>query len=191
MCGSIDDCGPNACGNGNCVDKVNGHTCNCDAGHELMLQGNDSGCVAKECGTLSLEHGSVEPAKMLFGDVGVVTCLPGFTLSGGVKCGADADFVPVGSVCSPRSRGVPPREHRVLQKRCPSKAMSHTYDRGYNIGGLATLTREFTRTCQFDGSFSQTDVVCLPRPCGVLPLAHSASPFRCFCGVWAKCDVHL
>ena len=47
---------------------------------------------------------------MLFGDVGLVTCLPGFTLSGGVKCGADADFVPVGSlpVCSPRSCGVPP-----------------------------------------------------------------------------------
>ena len=77
-----------------------------------MLQENDSVCVAKECGTfsLSLEHGSVEPAKMLFGDVGLVTCLPGFTLSGGVKCGADADFVPVGSlpVCSPRSCGVPP-----------------------------------------------------------------------------------
>ena len=36
-------------------------------------------------------------------------CLLGFTLSGGVKCGADADFVPVEflSVCS-QSCGVPP-----------------------------------------------------------------------------------
>ena len=34
--GNIDDCEPNACGDGNCVDKVNGYTCNCDAGHELM-----------------------------------------------------------------------------------------------------------------------------------------------------------
>ena len=37
-------------------------------------------------GIFSLEHDSVEPAKMLFGDVGVVTCLSVFTLSGGVKC---------------------------------------------------------------------------------------------------------
>ena len=31
----------------------------------------------------------------------------------------------------------------------------YTCDRGYTVGGLATLTREFTRTCLFDGSFSQ------------------------------------
>ena len=37
-------------------------------------------------GIFSLEHDSVEPAKMLFGDVGVVTCLSVFTVSGGVKC---------------------------------------------------------------------------------------------------------
>ena len=29
---------------------------------------------------------------MLFGDVSLVTCLPGFTLSSGAKCGADAKF---------------------------------------------------------------------------------------------------
>ena len=46
---------------------------------------------------------------MSFGNVGLVTCLPGFTASGGVKCGVDADFVLVGSliVGSPRSCGVP------------------------------------------------------------------------------------
>ena len=30
---------------------------------------------------------------MLFGDVSVVTCLPGLPESGGVNCGVDADFV--------------------------------------------------------------------------------------------------
>ena len=54
--GNIDDCEPNACGDGHCVDKVNGYTCNCDAGHELMLQENDSVCVAKECGTFPLSR---------------------------------------------------------------------------------------------------------------------------------------
>ena len=43
--------------------------------------------------SLSLEHGSVEPMRMSFGDVVVVTCLSVFAVSGGVKCGVDADFV--------------------------------------------------------------------------------------------------
>ena len=43
------DCGPDACGNGNCVDKVNGYTCDCDEDYELMLHVNGSVTVAKEC----------------------------------------------------------------------------------------------------------------------------------------------
>ena len=34
--------------------------------------------------------------------------------------------------------------------------MTYTCDRGYTVGGLATLTSKFTRICLFDGSFSQT-----------------------------------
>ena len=56
MFGDIDDCEPNECGDDNCVNKVNCYTCNCDAGHELMLQENDLVCVAKECGTFSLSR---------------------------------------------------------------------------------------------------------------------------------------
>ena len=102
---------------------------------------------------------------MLFGDVGLVTCLPGFTLSSGVKCGADADFVPVGSlpVCSPRSCGVPPEvsgASRSAEEVLFQGHATYTCDRGYIVGG----------------SFSQADVVCLPRPCGGPPLAQSASP---------------
>ena len=33
----MDDCGLNACGNGNCVDKVNGYMCDCDEDYELMF----------------------------------------------------------------------------------------------------------------------------------------------------------
>ena len=53
VCGIIDYCGPNACRNGNCVDKVNGHTCDCDEDYELMLHVNGSVRVAKECGIFS------------------------------------------------------------------------------------------------------------------------------------------
>ena len=37
----------NACRTGDCVDKVNGCTCDCDEDHELMLQVNGSACVAR------------------------------------------------------------------------------------------------------------------------------------------------
>ena len=47
MCKLIDDCGLNACRTGECVDKVNGYTCDCDGDHELMLQVNRSACVAR------------------------------------------------------------------------------------------------------------------------------------------------
>ena len=53
--------------------------------------------------------------------------------------------------------------------------VTYTCDPEYFIGAFATLIREFTRTCLFDVSFFQIDVVCLPRPCGAPPLAHSAS----------------
>ena len=46
---------------------------------------------------------------MFFRNVGLVTSLLGFALSSGLKCGADADFVPVGSLpVRSRSFGVPP-----------------------------------------------------------------------------------
>ena len=48
MCGMIDDCGPDACRNENCVDEVNGYTCDCDEDHELMLQVDGPVCVANE-----------------------------------------------------------------------------------------------------------------------------------------------
>jgi len=53
--------------------------------------------------------------------------------------------------------------------------VKYTCDRGHTVGGLATLTTEFTRTCLSDGSFSQSGLVCLPKPCGVPPHAFSAS----------------
>ena len=123
------DKNPNACRDGNSVDKVNGYTCNCDAGHELMLQENGSVCVAKEM------RDFFSLAQWFSGagenrDVGVKTCLPRFTLSGGVKRGADADFIPVGSlpVCS-RSCGVPPEVSEASRsaKEYSSRAMSHTH----------------------------------------------------------------
>ena len=49
VCGIIDDCGLDACRNGNSVDEVNGYTCDCDEDFELMFQVNGSVRVVKEC----------------------------------------------------------------------------------------------------------------------------------------------
>ena len=47
VCEIIDDGELNACRNGDCVDKVNFYTCDCDEDHELMLQISGSACVAR------------------------------------------------------------------------------------------------------------------------------------------------
>ena len=47
VCEIIDDRGLNACRTGDCVDKVNGYTCDCDENRKLMLQVNGSACVAR------------------------------------------------------------------------------------------------------------------------------------------------
>ena len=82
-----------------------------------MLQGHQLSAWPRNVG-LSLEHGSVEPLRMLFGDVGVVTCLRGFSVSGGVnKVRRGRRFVPVdffqwvhhevaASLCAHAHRGV-------------------------------------------------------------------------------------
>ena len=61
MCKGTLRTGPDARRNENCVDEVNGYTCDCDEEHELVLQVNGSVGAAKECEIFSLEHGSVEP----------------------------------------------------------------------------------------------------------------------------------
>ena len=53
MCGNVDDCGLGASRNENCVDEVNGYTCDCDEDFELMLQVSGSVCVAKGCENVS------------------------------------------------------------------------------------------------------------------------------------------
>ena len=82
------------------------------------------------------------------------------------------------SMCSPRSCIVPPEvpgASRSEKEVLFQGNVTQTYDTKHIIIAFASLTREFTRTCLFDVSFFQIDIVCHPRPCGAPPLAHSAS----------------
>ena len=113
----------------------------------------------------SLAHGSVEPTTMLFGDVGLVTSLPGFTLSSGVKCGADADLVPVGSlpVCSPRSCTVPPEVSGASRsaQRCFSRKMPHTHaaEDVSSVDPSLELTSCVSHKCDSGHSLAQASYV--------------------------------
>ena len=76
---------------------------------------------------------------MLFRNVGLVTSLPGFALSSGLKCSAGADIVPVGflPMCPPRSCGVFPEVSgapRSAQEVPFQGNAIYTCDRGYIIG---------------------------------------------------------
>ena len=61
MCEIIDDCELDACRTGDCVDKVNGYTCDGDEDHELMLQINGSACVA--CENFLLQRVQIEGVR--------------------------------------------------------------------------------------------------------------------------------
>ena len=53
----------NACRTGDCVDKVNGFTCDCDEDHELMLQLNGSACVARNVKNFLLQRVQIEGVR--------------------------------------------------------------------------------------------------------------------------------
>ena len=85
------------CGNGVCIDEVGGYTCNCHEGYNATVEENDTVCDIIDCGNYSVSNGTVSPLKLVFNDEAVVTCFPGYTLTGGVKCGSDGEFVAVPS----------------------------------------------------------------------------------------------
>ena len=57
MCEIIDDCDLNASKTGDCVDKVNGYTCDCDEDHELILQ---VACVERNVKNFLLQQFQIE-----------------------------------------------------------------------------------------------------------------------------------
>ena len=57
VCENIDDCWPNACGNDNCVDKVNGYTCGCNEQFDGFPKHDELKSVFVDCETEDEEFG--------------------------------------------------------------------------------------------------------------------------------------
>ena len=53
----------NACRTGDCVEKVNGYTCDCDEDRELMLQLKGSACVARNVKIFLLQRVQIEGVR--------------------------------------------------------------------------------------------------------------------------------
>ena len=107
----------------------------------------------------------------------MVSRLPGFTLSGSVKRGAAAEFVPVGSLpkCSPGNGGVLPE---VLgASRSAEKLLFHdsvTRNRGYTVGGLVRCHDEASRRQHQHSHEEGSDV----RDARMHPAGYSLSGLR-------------
>merc|ERR1719487_735185 len=53
ICGNIDDCPEGACGeHGTCIDLVQGYTCECSLGYEIIEEGPDKTCKGVKCGAV-------------------------------------------------------------------------------------------------------------------------------------------
>ena len=110
--------------------RVIGYMCNCDETIKSCCRRTNL-CAWPRNVRLSLEHSSVEPAKMLFGDVG------GGDLSPLIHFVSWCKVRRVGSLpmCSPRSCGVPPQVSGASRsaKKCSSRAVEHTHATGDSL----------------------------------------------------------
>ena len=86
-CGNINDCGPQACGVGKCVDGVNDYKCTCPTGYE-EVDGDDGNrtCQGVVCGTPpEIKNGVTSPveqqlAKTSYPNQIVYQCNEGHTI---------------------------------------------------------------------------------------------------------------
>ena len=130
----------------------------------------------------SLAHCSVEPAKS---GCWCKDFSPWIHRVKWCEVRREPEFVPVESlpVCSRiQVCLLKCREHRVLQKEVLFQSnVTNTSDRGCNIGGFSTLTKEFTRTCLFHsrssvGGLLELDVSLKPLATVVFQILRCVTP---------------
>ena len=91
LCGNIDDCGPEACGAGECQDMVDDYKCVCPEGYNEKDVEEEHTCARVMCGSPPVVAFASRPlSKAVFEDQIKYVCAVGHTLSG--KSDGDKEY---------------------------------------------------------------------------------------------------
>jgi hypothetical protein len=182
-CVNIDDCPPNACDPGSCIDQVNAYECDCPLGYRV---GNGPSCTPVSCGTpgpvtnAHFSDGPTSGAELFYTRSPVeYTCNEGYSLdaspvgetSFNVSCQATGTLEPP-ETCLPVTCGKAPMPNFTQPSFHEDREFiylgtgSYTCLQGYTLDGDAAGVRTFEATCQADGLFRGIEV-CQPVRCPV------------------------
>jgi len=138
VCGNINDCGPEACGDGECIDGVDDYSCKCPVGYHNFANAEGKSCARNICGTPpKVLNALTQPVK----DAGMKAafqakilyhCATGYTITGKtgspadknhfrIDCQADKKFTPT-KVCKPIQCGEVPKIAHASASAAPKKA---------------------------------------------------------------------
>merc|ERR1719265_2687948 len=172
-CGNINDCGPEACGVGDCVDLINDYKCDCPVGHEQIDSDDkkDHTCQAVICGVPpEVDNAATSPIevqqeKAIYQDKIVYQCAEGHTIDAtatgknhfSIKCQASKLFTdekackPIVCNSVPSVDNGKSRKHKAVfnESLCIDCAS------GYTIDGTATGDRGFSVPCLANGQFGE------------------------------------
>jgi len=180
-CGNINDCGPEACGVGNCQDQVNGYKCICPSGYEEVGEDDEKTCQAKICGPPPrAENAATSPVeaaaeKASYQDEVMYQCDAGYTLDAtaigrnhfSISCLATALFTGTQS-CKPIECGDAPEvDHAAVTpaKATFSQTVRYTCEAGYTIDGTPSGDASFGVSCLATGQYGEASK-CRPVNCG-------------------------
>ena len=176
VCGNIDDCGPEACGAGNCIDLVKDYKCECPKGHENVDEENADGkmehtCKVVSCGTPAVvDNAATTPVEDGFekahykGKI-VYQCDVGYTLDATptgknhfeIECLASKQFTET-KACKPiKCNNVPKVDFATSSKTSATFNQSVRYDcdKGHTVDGTANGDHGFTVSCQVTGKLGE------------------------------------
>ena len=179
ICGNINDCGPEACGAGECEDLVNDYTCHCSEGHELIDTGNKT-CEAVVCGfPPEVRFTAVDNIKYSYEETVTYTCEVGTSVDGAptgpteftATCTAQMNFHNVAQ-CKKVTCGAAPS---VADTEPPAKStavyndtLKYVCAAGHTTDGSPEGAKDFDVGCLATGEYGEF-ASCLRVMCGPPP----------------------
>jgi len=183
--GGTDNCDGGGSQYGECVDEVNGYTCNCHEGYEASDDDGQEVCKPIECNAPPhIDHsGPASIPKLVYMGTVDYTCKPGYTtdakVDGGTSftgtCGADKEVSGLEECKAIECGSTQTVNHGKVDKSSLvfKEEAKYSCDEGHTTTGAATGPKHFEVSCQADGTIS--DVLdCVRISCGLPPTLPNA-----------------